>query len=366
MHIRLRTLRTLVFFVLSLSVAACGKPPDAIIGMTAGVGSDTGTVRRQIYLATTRAPDDDPTIFFSGERGETLSFARVSVTVPPNHTVGEIERPWTLPPNPRADFTIVDPIRYESGETFSAQISQALLSRPPGERNVLLFVHGYNTSLTSALLQTAQFVHDSGYTGVPVLFSWASRGKTFDYVYDLNSAAMARDALIETAFIVGEDMSVSERYDVVAHSMGNLLTVEAMRQAAIQGTFDESGKIGAVILASPDIDVDLFRSQIELIAPERRRFYVLVSGDDKALATSRWLAGGINRVGDADDTRLADLGVVVIDLSKLKANDSYNHGKFADAPEAVQLIGSSLLSGTRLEGATPPSLQEFLAIKVLE
>jgi esterase/lipase superfamily enzyme len=37
--------------------------------------------------------------------------------------------------------------------------------------------------------------------------------------------------------------------------------------------------------------------------------------------------------------------VTVLDLTKLKAGDALNHGKFAESPEVVQLIGKRLAEG---------------------
>ena len=83
------------------------------------------------------------------------------------------------------------------------------------------------------MLRAAQFSHDSNFEGIPVLFTWASRGRTLDYVYDLNSALHARDALLETGIVLND--TSARRIDVVAHSMGNFLTVEAIRQRALRG-----------------------------------------------------------------------------------------------------------------------------------
>ena len=55
------------------------------------------------------------------------------------------------------------------------------------------------------------------------------------------------------------------------------------------------------MLASPDIDIDLFRTQIGLLPPSiLERMYLLVSADDRALLMSRRIAGGVPRVGAAD------------------------------------------------------------------
>ncbi len=297
----------------------------------------------RIFVATSRAPAEEASRFFSGDRSDTLNLAEVTVSIPPNHQIGEIERPARLPPDPRTEFVVLDPRSFPSGESFAAAIDSDLARRPRGSRDVLLFVHGYNTDFTAAVLRAAQFVHDSGFMGTPVLFTWASRGQTLQYVYDLNSALHARDALIETGAILS--LTSGERLDIVAHSMGNLLTVEAIRELSIDGRFDAAGRINAVVLAAPDIDIDLFRRQLRPVRRGSPPIYVLVSSDDEALALSSRIAGNIPRVGDADPATLEALGVKVVDLSKVKDRESIHHTKFADAPGVVQMIGSSILAG---------------------
>src|SRR5690606_36940194 len=121
----------------------------------------------------------------------------------------------------------------------------------------LVFVHGYRTPFDGSVYRTAQIVHDSGYTGTPVLFSWASSGRTVDYIYDNNSATVARDGLEKTLRTLRA--AGASRIDIVAHSMGNWLTMEALRQFALTSDRDIGNSLGDVILASPDIDVDVFK-----------------------------------------------------------------------------------------------------------
>ena len=342
----------LIFGIALLS--GCAGPPDAIIGVdNPRIRAETvsGARKHNIFIATTRALDADPSIMYSGERSDEIGLARVSVFVPPNHVPGKIERPKNLPPDPRTEFAVLDPVSYSGDRAFVDGLRSALAVRPKGERNVLLFVHGYNTTLAAAVLRLAQFVEDTGYSGVPVLFSWASRGKKFDYVYDLNSALLARDDLIKTTRLLAQ--TEAESADIVAHSMGNILTVEAMRQAKLMGKFNTTGRLNNIILASPDIDADLFKKQLAPFPKADRRFYVLISEDDKALRFSKRIAGGVDRVGDESADELAALGVTVIDLSKVKDKSNLHHSKFADSPEVVQLIGNGILAGHTLRTSEP-------------
>jgi esterase/lipase superfamily enzyme len=252
-------------------------------------------------------------------------------------------------------MTVIDPVMFSGEQQFLTDINKAIKAAPDEDDSILLFVHGYNTTFTDAVLRLGQFVEDSGFDGVPVLFSWASASKLTDYVYDLNSALSARSALIEGSDVLIK--SNARSINLVAHSMGNFLSVEAMKQARIQNRFDSSGKVKNIILASPDIDVDVFAEQMSVFEPSERKFYVLISEDDKALSFSRFLARGINRVGDADVEQLDALGVTVIDLTQVDDTSSTNHTKFADSPEVVRIIGGEVLKGDSLHTApTDPSI----------
>lgn len=337
------------FLVLAI-LMSCSSPPDDIFGVdhpTRPAASVSDASRHTIFIATTRQEADDPAVLYSTERKPlSLNLASVEVQIPPNHVSGKIERAKSVPPDPRSDVMILEPQKYQSGGTFRSSVNKHLAQLPAGSREIMLFVHGFNTDIASAVLRAAQIKHDSGFTGLAVVFSWASRGKALSYVYDLNSALHARDDLLTTTNLLMKTRT--EGVSVVAHSMGNLLTVEAMRQAQLLGDFNKSGKLGSIILASPDVDADLFKKQVQVFPKNQRKFYVLVSEDDKALAFSRKIAGGVDRVGDSDAEELEKLGVIVIDLSQVEDESRTHHSKFAESPEIVQLIGNRLNAGDQL------------------
>jgi esterase/lipase superfamily enzyme len=295
--------------------------------------------KHEIFVMTSRAPDADPTILFSRVRSPDMGLAQLSVSVPQNHRPGEIELPRSGLPDPERHFTVTDPKVFASERNFTSALQAELDKRSAKDRDILIFVHGFNTTLSEAVLLLGQFVEDSDYKGVPVLFSWASSGRVLDYVYDMNSVLIARDDLLRGADLVAK--TNVKAVDLLSHSLGNLLTVEAMRQAKLENAFNRIGRLRTVIMAAPDIDADLFRQQLAPFATKERQFYILVSRDDYALSFSRFLARGVPRVGNDDVEDLAGLGVTVIDLSEIAVNGS-SHSKFADSPEVVQLIGKRL------------------------
>ncbi len=324
-------------------LAGCASRPE-VGALADNMAVAPGATDHSIMVATSRARDPRPGTYFNGERSTAFDLAEFTVSVPPNHKHGEVELPQSGAGNPQTDFVVRDGGYIENEKAFVAQLNRRLAQKPRGQRSIIIFIHGYNTLFAEGLYRFAQVVHDSKSTAVPVHFSWASRGQLSDYVYDNNSATAARDRL-ERLFRLAL-ASNAEKVNVLAHSMGNWVTVEAMRQMKIKGGVPHPEKIGTIMLAAPDIDIDVFKSQMRAIGDPKKPFFVILSRDDRALALSRYLAGDKSRVGDTPDTQeLTALGAVVIDLTDVKGQDSMNHDKFAEIANAAPELRSVLAKG---------------------
>jgi esterase/lipase superfamily enzyme len=307
--------------------------------------------KHDIFVATTRKKAEQPAVVFDRQRSDMLAFGRVGVTVPKGHEIGRIERAKDgNPGDPAKDFTAIDLTLYDSGQAFTNAVASE------GDR-VLVFVHGYNTGFDDGVYRLTQIAEDTKYPGTPVLFSWASGAKTRDYVYDKDSSTAARDDLEMTLVMLSKSPRIKS-IDIIAHSMGNWLAMEALRQLAIAGNRDLNDKLGYVVLASPDIDVDIFKKQMARYGKPDKPFVVLLSEDDKALRLSGFIAGKQARVGDdANADEIAALGVTVVDLSAIESGDKLNHAKFADNPVLVQLLGERLRMPDTLQ-PTPEQANE--------
>ena len=107
------------------------------------------------------------------------------------------------------------------------------------------------------------------------------------------------------------------RVHIVAHSMGTMLTLESLRQLYARYYGDiVADRIGAVVFAAPDIDMDVFSSAISRIGPLAGKITVITATNDRALALSGRIAGGMTRVGAAEKAAIEQLGVRVIDAPK--------------------------------------------------
>ncbi|MBU1313690.1 MAG: alpha/beta hydrolase [Alphaproteobacteria bacterium] len=343
-----RLLAALVPLLLAATLSGCAGRPEGVLVPTASAAAPGEQV--DILVATTRQPSKDPGILFSGERGRGLEATDIAVSIPPaaSREVGEVQWPKRLPADPAKEFATVR-VAPVNGEAEAGRwLSQHL---PPSKR-VFVFVHGFNNRYEEAVYRFAQIVHDSGTEAAPVLFTWPSRASIFDYNYDKESANYSRDGLEDVLDQIADNPQV-EDIVIMAHSMGSWLTVEALRQMAIRDG-RVAPKIRNVILASPDLDVDVFSQQLDTIGKPGPNFTLFVSRDDRALQLSRRISGSIDRLGQVDPTvepyrtEFEKAGITVLDLTALKSGDPLNHGKFAQSPQVVQLIGSRLLAGQEI------------------
>ncbi|MCC6948491.1 MAG: alpha/beta hydrolase [Bradyrhizobiaceae bacterium] len=193
-------------------------------------------------------------------------------------------------------------------------------------RDVLVYVHGFNQGFEQAVLDSARLADGVKFRGETILFTWPSKAALLDYIYDRDSAMWSRDALESMLTELLQHPAVNNIH-IVAHSMGTMLSIEALRQ--LHARFGETAalKIGAVVLAAPDIDIDVFSSTVRRVGSLAQRITVLTATNDRALSIATKLAGGVTRVGAAEKERLEALGLKVIDASQF-GGSGVNHDLF--------------------------------------
>ena len=334
---------------LLILLSACGH----VVGVMQPVGTTVaGASKVDMLVLTTRRPSGNPATLYGGARAQSFSLNDITISIPPdaNRKAGDVQWPSHLPPDPSREFTT---LAVRPLPPTQAAGSAWLAKNLPKSRDVLVFVHGFNNRYEDAVYRFAQIMHDSHADAAPVLFTWPSGGRLYDYNYDRESTIYSRDGLEQTLHILARDPRIHE-VSILAHSMGTWLAMEALRQMAIREGRVEP-KIKNVILASPDIDIDVFAKQWSDLGAHRPAFTVFVSRDDRALAISRLIAGNVNRLGQINPnvepyrSAAEKAGITFIDLTDLKTTDSgMNHGKFAASPEIVKAIGTRLVAGQTL------------------
>jgi esterase/lipase superfamily enzyme len=326
----MRTSLSLLAAVLAaLSTAGC-----LATGMF-GDASDsaaTGSIANKpvLLVATTRAQASDPdqSPWLTGSRGRGLGFTQARLKGPDRSFTGKV-----------ASFVSGDWNIEKVGLLRHAGAAKAFAEAAMG-RDVLLYVHGYRESFETAAINAAELSDAIAFRGASGIFTWPSAGATFDYAYDRESAMWSRDAFEDLLKALATSPS-GGRINIVAHSMGTLLTLETLRLLRAEGGESVMAKIGAVVLAAPDIDFDLFANGVSRLGPEARKITVISSANDRALALSRKLAGGVVRAGAADRERLEALGVRVADASDY-GGGLINHDLFLTSREVQQVVARAI------------------------
>lgn len=296
-------------------------------------GTEAGHLRT-VFVASIRALSSENGVQFSGARGRELRFARADVSVPPVHQDGRIEWPQGAAPDPQRHFVLSRAYAYGGMRSFLRAVDAA----PGGRDEVILFVHGYNTTNAEATYRLAQMAHDFDARMPVIAFSWPSYGDPGRYAHDRDSVIFARDALEELLLaLTGGGREVM----VVAHSMGSQLVMETLRQISIGGRGAVLRNLSGVALISPDIDPEVFVSQARRIKPFPQPFLLMVSARDKVLDVSAWLAGRPRRLGAITSAEgLGRLPLIIVDLTDYAEPGGPGHDTAFAAPRAIELLRS--------------------------
>lgn len=306
----------------SLALSGCLADESAFTSSSApgavGLARDP-----KLLVATTRLPVADPPQrpWFSSERSADLIFAEARLTPPSTSLIGRVTA---------SDWRIASVGSLERKGAAQA-FAQAALGR-----DLLLYIHGYRETFETAAASAIELSDGIAFSGATGLFTWPSAASTLSYVADRESAMWSRDALEDLLAAIAKTPS-GGRIHIVAHSMGTLLTLETLRMLRASGGESAMERIGAVVLAAPDIDIDLFARGLERLGPDAQKITVISATNDRALAISSRLAGGIIRAGAAERERLEALGVRVADASAF-GGGLINHDLFLSNKDVQQVV----------------------------
>lgn len=298
-----------------------------------------------VYIATNRALQDNPSLPFGSQRSSQLNFALVNIGIPPAHKKGLIEKN-SKKPDPARHFAAVGFELYNTQQNFKHALNKALARKTGRKKEIFLFIHGYNNNFAESTFRAAQIAYDYKLDVVTVHYAWPSGGALGLYVYDRDSSVFARDSLANFLQLISETNATD--ITVAAHSMGSYVTLEAMRTLSLKGKQRVIDRISTLLMAAPDVDVDVFEQQLRDIRRLPKATAVQVSKKDRALTISRRITGGHPRVGDGSSiTLLRHNGIVVFDMSNV---DGGTHSVFASSPTLMKLIQEGTLSHSVLAG----------------
>lgn len=320
-----RIFRSLIF-VCAFGLSACaGQPVLQLVPQGVAKGETV-----ELFVATNR---QKLTGAEQEARSETTRHFRLTARIPPDRETGEMELPVRRV-DPDRHFLAESVVEMPSEQRFVGNVRRALANKPANERELALFVHGYNTNFAFGAMRVAQLQHDLEYPGVISHFSWPSAASVFGYGYDRDSALFSRDALeSHMRALAGTGTPAL----LVAHSMGAQLSMEALRQIELQTPGWSDKHLSGIVLLSPDIDIDVFRSQVSAFKHLPQPFIIFVSNKDRALELSALITGESARLGNLRErARLAGLDVTLMDVSNFSSG--LGHFDIGTSPSLIRIL----------------------------
>ncbi|MBV6657629.1 MAG: alpha/beta hydrolase, partial [Devosiaceae bacterium] len=269
--------------ILSVALSACMANPTESPLLSSRVEP---LAVQSVYYATTRQPSGDRTLF-SASHSDDPFFGLVQVGVPREHEPGQMDWPRGEP-NPTRHFHTRGVREIPSLDAFVADSTQ-------GQPGAMVFVHGYNNEFLESVYRLAQIAHDIRLPGAAIQFSWASAGELSGYITDRDRALLSRYALADLIASVGAN--ASGRISLVAHSMGSLALMEALKVLNDDQLAVLASRLNDIALIAPDIDAELFEAQSRATGLPPSLFVVAINRDDRLLGLSSALAGGRDRLG---------------------------------------------------------------------
>jgi len=236
---------------------------------------------------------------------------------------------------------------------FAEDLSRRVQKTNSGE--VFLFVHGFHNEFQDPMFVTAQIWHFMGRDIVPIAYTWpagwkspALLGMLFGYNYDRESGEFTVFHLKNVVRAIAANPDVKKLH-LIAHSRGTDVLITALRELNIAYTAagKDAGaelKLGSVILAAPDIDMEVFSQRIgaERLPAVPERFTVYVSKKDGAIGASSFLFKSKTRLGklrysDLDEAqRTAVKSFTDVNVVNVTAKTSGpGHSYFYDNPSVL-------------------------------
>jgi len=320
-----------------------------------------------VFYGTDRVRTDEPKrIVYTSDRARRLELGRALVTVPKAHQVPNIERPFAIrlfnvtiyeqAEDPKQHFTLKE-LKALSREEFQALVRERVGGSRSFKDQAVVFVHGYNTGFDYALYRTAQMAYDLKFDGATFLYSWPSGGGVAGYGYDRESSIQTEPYLKEFLSLVLKE-SGAKSVSVIAHSMGNLPLLNVLRD--LGPSLPPDVRLNEIILAAPDVDRDVFAYLASNIRQYGRGVTLYCSANDRAMAASRRVAGGVPRAGDVPaDGPIVISGIDTIDVSQTSTDMlALNHSSYAQKSALLNDIGLLLQTGERPPEKRIPILQK--------
>ncbi len=344
-------LRLMLFLAAIAVLAGCQRnlipTPNLYAGTEinpfAEVPDELATTTVDLLYVTDRKPEDTTAgdVKYGYGRSLSMAFGSCTVEIGRNMSWADLvaasrtrKRDHAIPLNVRSvteqyrfpktpgPIVIVDGEAIEAPEYVAArqraidalhdELRRRLAKTPRKEAYV--YVHGYANTFEKGVYRLAEMWHFLGREGVPILYTWPAGhpGLLRGYTRDRESGEFTIFHLKELIKALASCPEI-ETIHLIAHSRGTDIMMTALRELIVRTRIaghdpQQTLKIGNVIMAAPDIDMDVStqRFAAERLYDGYELLTIYVTAHDRAIGSAEWLFASPRRIGTVQPEELLD------------------------------------------------------------
>jgi len=355
----------------------------------------------EVFYITNRAPEitQDGHATYGAERSHSMAFGIVPVFGHEAETsvVGTPVELGRFPDSPYELERTKGGVRRAPSVVFRHKVAEAQMLKQLGQRvaasgrkEIVVFVHGFNNSFDDAVKSAAQMCSDFGPRDFTcIALTWpagGSGGAFFGYNVDRESGEFSVSDVRKAVRIISDTPGLLE-WHFIAHSRGTDVLSSALQDLSIESYVSDTPmskrKAGNIILAAPDMDLDVAFSKLfspvsdpdllrghksapdVILNPGRLHLTVYASDSDEALGMSEFLYGSQLRLGrldahsNPDTMRLAPHFADLADFISVEGGEGLiGHSYFLSNPR-VRADMTALVRDHKKVGAPQRPLTEI-------
>lgn len=266
-----------------------------------------------------------------GELPGPLHYGKALISIPPRHKKGRLESSAVGRSSNDKRYVVLQDLAHANYDAVMAEVQAELAKGADGQKTIVAYVHGFNTTFEKAARRAGQLKYDLSFQGPLFFFSWPSKASVFGYTHAANLAEISYTPM--TTFLHDLTKQNADRIIIIAHSMGTRILSHGLVDLATTNP-EAARKITRVVLAAPDIDARVFK---ERLLPKlnflSKPITLYASDKDTALAASKEV-NGLPRIGDVSGGLEELENVIMIDASDVRSN-LMNHTYFGDSISIV-------------------------------
>ena len=323
-----------------------------------------------VFVATNRAVFESPEDPTAANRVlEEVHYGRCEVTLPRNDVGLKMEQEDAHRKSALLESTAVSMPASESTSSMdsSAKGVSSMLARSLDEssflngvsdqidrsrqKDLLVFVHGFNISFDSAVTRTAELALKIPFNGAIVTYCWPTQGGALKYSDDepINKASV--EPFTQFLTTLRDGVPKETRIHILVHSMGNRIVMESLN--TLPEPVDQK-PFSHVVLCAPDVGRSDFIQWAPGVVAQSDRVTLYVNASDSALIVSKGLHAE-KRAGDAVVPLVVN-GIETIDCSRIDQS-LMGHSYYVDNRDVTTDLFMLLKENL------PPSQRSFLERK---